>query len=636
MKRTRTLLLAFALFFTTSLIAQEFAPAPKEYRNIAVPDMRAVDNPTNLKEAVNPFVKSGFTPSETQIGETKYDLQSNACTQNRTVFYDDGTAASTWIMGFEDATGFPGRGTGYNYYDGSEWGPYPTERIESTRNGWPSYDKWGENGEIVVTHSGGADGLVISNRPEKGTGDWTETFLPGPEGHEDILWPRMITAGENNEAIHILALTPPIANQGSPYEDLDGALLYYRSTDGGQTWEDEHRIIDGISSDYYAGFSGDTYAWIDSEGDDIAFLVGDNWVDFMLMQSHDGGETWEKTVIWEHPYPMWDPNNPTPTDTFYCVDGSFHGAYDANGKIHVTFGINRAMYEDGAAGPSWFPFVEGIGYWNEDRESFSDNVDALSPYTGSDPDSEMEYLHNLIGWVPDLNGNGTWVDDLVNPEIDGIGTYYLGPASMPQIVVDENNTISIVFSAVCEERATQNQNYRQLFATASPDGGTTWREDFAWLTESPVHTFDECVFPSVAATSTEDIHFSYQADEEPGLAVRGDEDAYTMNKIIFASVPKDDYVGVEETIIGGSAFNVSANYPNPVSGLTNVDVTLEKDANVNIAVYSMTGQRVMETSRALNAGTHKMTINAGELSSGVYFYTVTSGDKEMTRKMIVE
>lgn len=145
MKLTRTLLLAFALFFTTSLLAQEFAPAPKEYRNIAVSDMRAIDNPTNLHEAVNSLVKSGFTPSEAQIGETKYDLQTNTCTQNCMVFYDDGTAASTWMMGFEDVTGFPRHSNGYNYYDGAEWDdisyqrhPFrlPDRRRTRTGNTW--------------------------------------------------------------------------------------------------------------------------------------------------------------------------------------------------------------------------------------------------------------------------------------------------------------------------------------------------------------------------------------------------------------------------------------------------------------------------------------------------------------------
>ena len=50
------------------------------------------------------------------------------------------------------------------------------------------------------------------------------------------------------------------------------------------------------------------------------------------------------------------------------------------------------------------PFVDGIGYWNEDMPAFSNNLNALSPY--GDTGSELIQDYNLIGWSQDVNGNG--------------------------------------------------------------------------------------------------------------------------------------------------------------------------------------------------------------------------------------
>jgi len=63
--------------------------------------------------------------------------------------------------------------------------------------------------------------------------------------------------------------------------------------------------------------------------------------------------------------------------------------------VHVVFGINKS-YSDGT-GRFWFPEVGGIGYWNEDRSTFSNNINALNPY--NHPDSELEENYSLIGWT---------------------------------------------------------------------------------------------------------------------------------------------------------------------------------------------------------------------------------------------
>lgn len=78
-------------------------------------------------------------------------------------------------------------------------------------------------------------------------------------------------------------------------------------------------------------------------------------------------------------------------------------------------------------------------------------------------------------------------------------------------------------------------------------------------------------------------------------------------------------------------------YPNPFTGSTRTDVTLHQSANVSISVSNIAGQ-VLSTKNygTLTTGTHTLTIDGSNLSSGVYFYTVTVGDQKFNNKMIVK
>jgi hypothetical protein len=96
-------------------------------------------------------------------------------------------------------------------------------------------------------------------------------------------------------------------------------------------------------------------------------------------------------------------------------------------------------------------------------------------------------------------------------------------------------------------------------------------------------------------------------------------------------------VGIKES--GSLANNsaVSSNYPNPFTGTTEIKVNLAKASNVTIAVSSILGTQVSSVNYGvLNKGTHRLTINGENLTTGVYFYTVTFNGESYTHKMIVK
>jgi hypothetical protein len=80
-------------------------------------------------------------------------------------------------------------------------------------------------------------------------------------------------------------------------------------------------------------------------------------------------------------------------------------------------------------------------------------------------------------------------------------------------------------------------------------------------------------------------------------------------------------------------FAVKANYPNPFNARTMINFDLPTDSDVNIAIYSITGQMVETISGQYEAGSHSVTWDASDVASGVYFYKVSAGDFSQTMKM---
>lgn len=83
-------------------------------------------------------------------------------------------------------------------------------------------------------------------------------------------------------------------------------------------------------------------------------------------------------------------------------------------------------------------------------------------------------------------------------------------------------------------------------------------------------------------------------------------------------------------------FELSQNYPNPFNPTTNIQFSLPQAGNVSLKVYNTLG-RVVTTLKddRLSAGSHTVTFDAGNLSSGVYFYQLRYKGQVVTRKMLL-
>jgi hypothetical protein len=85
-----------------------------------------------------------------------------------------------------------------------------------------------------------------------------------------------------------------------------------------------------------------------------------------------------------------------------------------------------------------------------------------------------------------------------------------------------------------------------------------------------------------------------------------------------------------------STFVLEQNYPNPFNPSTNIAFTVPKIGRVTLKVFNALGQQVATLVDAnYDAGKHQVNFDASSLSSGVYVYTLSSGDFLAAKKMIL-
>ncbi len=99
--------------------------------------------------------------------------------------------------------------------------------------------------------------------------------------------------------------------------------------------------------------------------------------------------------------------------------------------------------------------------------------------------------------------------------------------------------------------------------------------------------------------------------------------------------PASTAIGDDDTAIP-AAYSLNQNYPNPFNPTTTIEYSIAKAGLVTIDLYNTLGQKVKTLVNSNQiSGRYTVTVNANELSSGVYFYSIKAGDFSQTKKMIL-
>ena len=167
-----------------------------------------------------PILFSSTILSQTIIGTTTYDLQSNNSGCNRLVNLGNGDILGIWTRSVSYDIAANDRGTGYNRFSNSFWGAHPSARIESQRTGWPNIGVTRSGREFVVSHTV-SSGIHFAWRNTIGSGSWNNKVLLGDPV---AIWPRMANVGDT---IYVITSR----QTGDSFNGVDGAISLFRSWD---------------------------------------------------------------------------------------------------------------------------------------------------------------------------------------------------------------------------------------------------------------------------------------------------------------------------------------------------------------------------------------------------------------------
>ena len=639
-----SLILGLGAFAQRQVIKNDVRKAEAKATRVAVGNEMTTEASAYAPQASKSVVVNRYSDmDDAETMWTHYDLQSNQYVANRMYQMPNGSVAIAATMSHEANQTASDRGTGYNFFDGEDWGNQPDARIESFKTGWPSIAQLGENGEILLAH--GNSHMQCFIRTTAGEGEWTYVgALPDyPDGYqyttEYPTWPRIVTCGDN----HNIAVAAAVLQHSISSDETDLQTVMWRSENPSDisTWTVSYGPLHETGWDHNQ-FSADDYCMA-ANGHNVAILysgclTNSSW----LFTSTDDGATWTSTRVWENPYegrefdeePAWGMED----TLFMPMNGSV--VIDNNGIVHValnTFEMAHTLDNDPGYYSYWYGrAVDGILYWNSTMEAPIQSPDG-NPHHAARlwwPVGDG-YVHmeadstRWIGFIPMYEGID-WSNDMYYMSGTEYISKFYGASGHPALSCDPEGNLACAFSSPCTNRNNGTYYFRSIYVSYRDAANGYWDQDVDDLMEGVMLMYSEGTF-TMAVSNTVNVNefwFGYQEDDEIGFYWGSNATQQTATENIIHGIKLIGGDAVEETEAQDVVYNI---YPNPATDYVVVSSAME--ANATITFSNLAGQTVKSFNKALILGENMISI---DLESGVYFCTINANGFNKTVKVVVK
>lgn len=157
--------------------------------------------------------------------------------------------------------------------------------------------------------------------------------------------------------------------------------------------------------------------------------------------------------------------------------------------------------------------------------------------------------------------------------------------------------------------------------------------DLQYSESGPLYLYDNVTGESVELH--EGMEYEFTPSGSPAKALSScystpqkAESSGDIRFLITGSLPN------EQSSVFPDEFSLSQNYPNPFNPTTQITYELPVQSDVTLSVYDITGQQVaLLVSERVEAGSHTVTFDGSDLSSGIYIYRLRAGSTVLTRKL---
>lgn len=563
----------------------------------------------------------------TIIGTTTYDLQTNGTMPRRLICHQDGTMSAIFAYSqTPSATITNDRGTGYVYFNGTQWDNPPTARLENngkqpTLSDWkgmfPSICVNAAGKELVVNHHyqlfvpNSYFRTLVSTSSAKGARNWS-TVAPIPNNNSpsglQLLWHKSASTGNN---IYVIAtsLTKDSVTK------IQSGIYLSRSTDGGTIFSNFTLLPEMDTVNYPDGLGASDNYSIDAFDKYVVVTGVGQYTDLAIWKSEDYGQTFTRTVVQKFPIEGWakkglpfsDIDMDGQADTLSATDMCPDAIIDKSGKVHLFWGQTRYVQANTDTSVGYPTQVHNnapnrqIYYWNEINKEIK-----------------------AIAGAPDLNNNGI-VDMPSNPQPFSYGL--MGFAGKVTTGIDDQGKLYLVYCAYEEGDTTTidiSDNpgacYYNLFAIRSTDGGLSWTQPVN-LTLSKQEDVTEHAFPSMARHVDDNIHIIWQSDNQPGSMIQYQNTPET-NSIVYEKWCSSNFQmrgGCQSSVGNKPLSNIEVSiFPNPSSGTARITLSSATITTGTVSIKDLFGRTLSQTTVLVNAGTTTLEQDLSALPNGLY------------------
>jgi len=249
----------------------------------------------------------------------------------------------------------------------------------------------------------------------------------------------------------------------------------------------------------------------------------------------------------------------------------------------------------------------------------------------------------VIQWVARYNGPGNGDDYARSIAVDGSGNVYVTGASVGLETEDDYATVKYSSDGALQWVARYNSadsswdgaaaieidRFDNIYVTGTSDGGiVSIMYDTAGV-EQWIARYDESEKDSYDA-------IAMSVDNSGNVYVAGYSSYFYRSAYTIIKYTQDPVSVKSEDSGLPTKYTLLQSYPNPFNPSTTIEYALPISGEVSLIIYNLLGE---ELARLVNgqqdAGFHKATWNASNMSSGIYFYRLTAGDFIQTKKMLL-
>jgi photosystem II stability/assembly factor-like uncharacterized protein len=495
-------------------------------------------------------------------------------------------------------------------------------------------------------------------------------------------WTHINTGMVNSTAIHSLLI-----NSGGVIFAGTEQRQVYRSADNGENWT---RLQEGITisviSDLESGIDGELFAATRSDGIFRSTNSGDSWSainsglrgtsvrtvaispDQVLFASTEVRGIFRSTDDGL----SWAQINTNLENSSGRAGWINDIAFNSSGDIFIAVspipnagGFKAGVFRSSNAGDEWVEINNGL-------TSFS----CLSLTTNSNDhlfvgtrNGVFRSTDNGENWTETNTGLGGGGEDVFSLAVNSVGDIFAGTDGSGVFrSVDNGENWNEVNSGLTEDEilslAINSEDIIFAGTTSgifrSSDNGDNWERavkglpsDFIDINELAINSQND-IYAATPAGIDNGVYVSTNNGEEwvsissglpvnlfgqlrsiHSIAVKNGDEVFigTDGAGVYKGKSKATSIGINSLI---RSYSLYQNYPNPFNPNTTISWQSPIGSHQTLKVYDLLGREVATLVDEFNpAGNYKVEFDASNLSSGTYFYRLTTGEFVETKKLIL-